>query len=149
MSLLPILFIVTADNCGACRKLHQIWPTMIDDIQSSHQVGHIITVELTQLGQSFDDPNNCRVEVDRSEVNNDYVPNDLNDFIGFYPSLILVETKSYNANMRNSKNKLNGLVFNGQFIVYQGGRQIFPVDQHQSTNRDTVIQWLNEMSSTL
>ena len=118
----PIMILVTAGNCGNCQKFKPVWPKIRNNIEKLgvvrvHEAE--VPVMFTSLPPQF--------------------PKDLNRFIGFYPTFLLVEGNTWNASLNSKDIKIDARVYNGEF---SGGRMMIK-DARLGYTEDNLISWIN------
>jgi hypothetical protein len=119
----PVLIIVTANNCSSCARFEPFWVNSIKaKLYNTGLIRVPIEIKVSKIG--------LPVPIQ--------YPKDLNRYVGFYPSLILVTGRSWNNAMAKRELMLEAMVFNGAFV---NGRMV-PVDEKASLNESVLLEWL-------
>lgn len=111
----PVFVLVTAKNCGACAHFKQTWPSVKLELESLGQI-RIIEIDVPSIGVHT----------------GDNFPQDLNRWVGWYPSMLLFNGSSWDTGMKaveemkkskdmgdktkpRTKIELEGSIFRGHF----------------------------------
>src|SRR5437016_8207823 len=124
----PVLVLVTAENCSACKQLKaRTWGTLKSEII---KLGAVRIIEIS-LNTTADLPSE------------NFYPIDIKRYIRWFPTFLLFTSKSWYAASpevnKGSKSSLEGVVFAGKF---EGG--ILQSIPGIGATQENVLKWLRE-----
>ena len=99
-----VFVMVTAETCGACKKLHSDWSSIRKAIENLGAV-RIIEIKLPEMGSKVSDQRD-------SKTKKPY-PNDLQRYVLWYPTGFLFTGKNWDNVMDGRESTLDGVIFNG------------------------------------
>jgi len=119
----PVLVVITADDCGACIDFKKnIWPGVKKTLEDTKSV-EIIHKELPSIGSALPED----------------LPKDLGRFVPYYPSIILITRNSWNGGKGTN---LQAVAFNG--VVDAATGKVKRIDQKQLQAFSQIPAWVKQ-----
>ena len=95
--LKPVLVVIMADTCNACKKFKNVWPTLKQKILLSNLV-NLVEINLPAMG---------------AKLNPEY-PRDLQKYSIWWPTFLLFTGASWKLSTAYTEQPLEGVIFNGR-----------------------------------
>lgn len=110
----PVFVLATADNCGHCVDFkNRTWDQLKSQIEHDNKV-RVVELNLPKTTSRIED-------LPESQ----YIPKDVKRFIRWFPTMFIIDGKSWNQGVKDKETKLVGSVFNGRekdgIYEYVGG----------------------------
>jgi len=121
----PVLIVVTAENCGFCKKLHQRWTPIRESIQS------LGTVQLKELN----------VPHFGADVAKQGYPKDMQRYVTWYPTVLLFPGDNWDKVTKGKESKLYGRIMNGEV------GNPYPSEQKYNMDSQGITQFIKDVLS--
>ncbi len=123
----PVFVMVTAATCSHCANLHKRWTPIRETIQ---RLGTVRIKELNLPQMS-------------SRVSAQGYPEDMQRYIGWFPTALLFNGDNWDAVMAKREKTLQGVIMNGQV----GNPN--PLSGVYAMDADGITRWITDMIPTL
>jgi len=129
----PVLVLITAENCGACKALYHIWSDVESGLVATGLV-RIVRIPLPNMG----------AEIDSSKF-----PSDLSRYRRWFPMLLLVAGPKWNEASQHTSQAipLQAKVFNA--ILNESGEVVYKPSGAYSLNKEGIINWVKAEAGDL
>lgn len=121
----PVLVVVTAANCGFCKKLHQRWNPIRESIQSLEKV-RLMELNVSHIG---------------ADVSNNGYPKDMQRYVTWYPTVLLFSGDNWDKVIKGEETKLYGRIMNGEV------GNPYPSEQKYNIDSQGISQFIEDVLS--